>query len=87
MKTLLLLAVALVGWASTVYASEAYSDPGEYRAPGVAYSTSETTFVPPDTTMTRGQTASASAMSFSAPDTSMAPGMTYGASAQATAGR
>ena len=80
MKTVLVVAAALMSSAANAFASEAYSDPGEYRTPGVTYPTSATTFVGPDTTTTPGATVPMSAMTFSEPDTSSAPGTTYPAS-------
>ena len=81
MKTALFVTAALVVSAPNAFASEAETDPGEYRAPGVTYSASETAFVSPDTTATPGETMPGSSMAFTAPDTSSGPGMTYPTSA------
>ena len=69
MKTVLLVAAALTGWAAYAHASDAYSDPSEFRAPGVTVPTSAVTITMPDTS----------------PFNMAAPGATYGTSPTASA--
>jgi len=81
MKTVLLIAAALIGGAAYAHASDAYSDPGEYRAPGVTVPASAATFTMPDTTTTPGATFPTSALQSTGLDTTMNPGMSYPTSA------
>ena len=85
MKTLLFVAAALALWAVNARASDAYSDPGEYRAPGITMSSSAATFTAPDTTFNPGTTYAPSAMMATAPDTTFNPGTTLPTSPSQTA--
>ena len=49
MKTILLVAVALCGWAICAHASDGYSDPSDFRAPGITFPTSGATINMRDT--------------------------------------
>jgi hypothetical protein len=64
MKTVLLVAAALFGWAAYAHAGDGYSDPSDFRAPGVAVPASAVTTV----------------MSASDPFGMRAPGVTSGTS-------
>ena len=90
MRTVLLVAAAFCSWAVTAHASDAYSDPNEFREPGVTVPTSAVTMTTMVNTDPFEMAAPGAAYGMSAvkmttmvnqdPFEMAAPGVTYGTS-------